>query len=321
MMILVTGGAGFIGSNFIARVLAMEPDCRILCLDKLTYAASGNTAAWLAGLPQVLFVRGDICSRETVYRLFEKERPDYVVHFAAESHVDRSIETPELFLQTNISGTAVLLDACRSYGIRRFHLVSTDEVYGDLPLEEESLSFSEEAPLRPSSPYSSSKAAADLLALAYCRTYGLDITISRCTNNYGPFQHPEKLIPRMIRNAENRLPLPVYGSGANVRDWIYVEDHCAAVLRILLHGRAGSVYNVSAGNALRNIDVVERICDILGADRGLIRFVPDRKGHDLRYAIDSSKLRRELGWEPKTSFAAGLEPTVRWYQAHRDWWE
>lgn len=321
MVILVTGGAGFIGSNFIAYTLRVLPDCRIICLDKMTYAASRNTAAWLDRHPEVLFVKGDICSRETVYSIFERERPDYVVHFAAESHVDRSIEMPERFLQTNIIGTAVLLDACRKYGIKRFHLISTDEVYGDLSLEEKNQSFSEDAPLKASSPYSSSKAGADLLAMAYSRTYGLDITISRCTNNYGPFQHPEKLIPRMILNAEKHLPLPVYGSGANIRDWIYVEDHCAAVLQILLYGRTGSVYNVSAGNSLQNIDVVLQICDILGADRNLIQFVADRKGHDLQYSIDSSKIRRELGWEPKTSFKVGLENTIQWYRNNLTWWD
>lgn len=318
MTLLVTGGAGFIGGNFLRDWHRRHPEDRLICLDKLTYA--GNPAALepLEGSANFRFVLGDIRDREAVGRLLAEERPDAVVHFAAETHVDRSIQGPEAFLETNVMGTAALLDACRERGVRRFHQVSTDEVYGDLPLDRPELAFTEESPLRPSSPYSASKAAADLLALAYRRTYGLDVTVSRCSNNYGPWQHPEKLIPRMISLALADRPLPVYGQGRNVRDWLYVGDHCRAIEQILRRGRAGEVYNVGGGTQLRNIDLVRLLCRELGKPESLIAFVEDRKGHDLRYAVDAGKIRRELGWAPETGFPEGLRRTVRWYLEHGD---
>lgn len=321
MTLIVTGGAGFIGSNFIFYILERHPEDRVVCLDKLTYAGNLATLAPVMKLPNFRFVRADICDRPTVDKLFEEECPDAVVNFAAESHVDRSIDGPEVFLQTNVLGTAVLMDACRTYGLVRFHQVSTDEVYGDLPLDRPDLLFTEETPLHASSPYSASKASADLLALAYHRTYGLPVTISRCSNNYGPYQFREKLIPLMISNALNDKPLPVYGQGLNVRDWLYVEDHCKAIDLILRRGRLGEVYNVGGHNEMRNIDIVKLICRELGRPESLITYVEDRKGHDLRYAIDPSKLRRELGWEPETAFAQGIERTIQWYVEHRNWWE
>ena len=321
MTILVTGGAGFIGANFIFYHLARHPEDRVVCLDKLTYAGNLSTLSPVMDNSQFRFARGDICDREAVNRLFEEERPDCVVNFAAESHVDRSIEDPEVFLRTNILGTAVLMDACREHGTARFHQVSTDEVYGDLPLDRPDLLFTEDTPLRTSSPYSSSKAAADLLALSYHRTYGLPVTISRCSNNYGPYQYREKLIPLMIANALQDTPLPVYGKGLNVRDWLYVEDHCKAIDLILRKGRAGEVYNVGGHNEMRNIDIVRLICRELGKPESLITFVEDRKGHDLRYAIDPGKIHRELGWLPETDFEAGIRRTIRWYLHNRSWWE
>ena len=271
--------------------------------------------------PQFKFYKADICDREAVYRIFEEEKPDIVVNFAAESHVDRSIEDPGVFLQTNIIGTAAMMDACRKNGNIRFHQVSTDEVYGDLPLDRPDLFFTEETPLHTSSPYSSSKASADLLALSYCRTYGLPVTVSRCSNNYGPYHFPEKLIPLMITNALNDKPLPVYGEGLNVRDWLYVEDHCRAIDLILRKGRIGEVYNVGGHNEMRNIDIVKLICKELGKPESLINFVTDRKGHDMRYAIDPTKIHSELGWLPETKFADGLHKTVQWYLDNRAWWE
>ena len=276
MTIIVTGGAGFIGSNFIFHMLRKYPDYRIICLDKLTYAGNLSTLAPVMDNPNFRFVKLDICDREGVYRLFEEEHPDMVVNFAAESHVDRSIENPEVFLQTNILGTQVLMDACRKYGIRRYHQVSTDEVYGDLPLDRPDLFFTEETPIHTSSPYSASKASADLLVLAYHRTYGLPVTISRCSNNYGPYHFPEKLIPLMIANALNDKPLPVYGTGENVRDWLYVEDHCKAIDMILHNGRMGEVYNIGGHNEMRNIDIVKIICKALGKPESLITYVTDR---------------------------------------------
>ena len=316
MRILVTGGAGFIGSNFIFYMLKSHPDCRIICIDKLTYAGNLSTEE-----PRFRFVKADICDRSAVYALFEEEKPDAVVNFAAESHVDRSIEEPEIFLKTNILGTQVLLDACRKFGIGRFHQVSTDEVYGDLPLDRPDLFFTEETPLDPSSPYSSSKASADLLVQAYHRTYGVPVTISRCSNNYGPYHFPEKLIPLMIANALNDKPLPVYGEGLNVRDWLYVEDHCRAIDLILSKGSVGQIYNVGGHNEMRNIDIVRLICRELGKPESLIVHVEDRKGHDLRYAIDPTKISRELGWLPETKFEDGLKKTIRWYLDNRSWWE
>ena len=321
MTLIVTGGAGFIGANYIFYTLARHPEDRVICLDKLTYAGNRATLATLDGKANFSFARVDICDRIAMYQLFEEEKPDAVVNFAAESHVDRSIEGPEIFLQTNILGTATLMDACRKYGNVRFHQVSTDEVYGDLPLDRPDLLFTEETPLHTSSPYSSSKASADLLTLAYHRTYGLPVTISRCSNNYGPYQFPEKLIPLMITNALADKPLPVYGQGLNVRDWLYVEDHCAAIDLILRKGRIGEVYNIGGHNEMRNIDIVKLICKELGKPESLIEFVTDRKGHDLRYAIDAAKLERELGWTPQTMFADGIVKTVGWYVKNREWWE
>lgn len=321
MTIIVTGGAGFIGSNFIFYMLDSYPEDRIVCMDKLTYAGNLSTLASAMDNPHFRFCKIDICDREAVYRLFEEEHPDMVVNFAAESHVDRSIENPEIFLDTNVKGTAVLMDACRKYGIARYHQVSTDEVYGDLPLNRPDLFFTEETPIRTSSPYSSSKASADLLVLAYYRTYGLPVTISRCSNNYGPYQFPEKLIPFMIINALSDKPLPVYGEGVNVRDWLYVKDHCRAIDLIIHKGRVGEVYNVGGHNEMKNIDIVKLICKELGKPESLITHVTDRKGHDLRYAIDPTTIHNELGWLPETKFEDGIKETIRWYLDNRKWWE
>lgn len=321
MTIIVTGGAGFIGSNFIFYMLKTHPDYRIVCLDKLTYAGNLSTLAPIMDNPNFRFVKADICDRKAVYALFEEEHPEIVINFAAESHVDRSIEDPGIFLQTNIIGTATMMDASRDFGVRRYHQVSTDEVYGDLPLDRPDLLFTEETPIRTSSPYSSSKASADLLTLAYHRTYDLPVTISRCSNNYGPYHFPEKLIPLMIANALNDKPLPVYGEGLNVRDWLYVEDHCKAIDRIIHDGRVGEVYNIGGHNEMRNIDIVRLICQELGKPESLITHVTDRKGHDMRYAIDPTKIHRELGWLPETSFAEGIVKTIQWYLDNRSWWE
>ena len=321
MNIIVTGGAGFIGSNFIFHMLEAHPDYRVICLDKLTYAGNLSTRKSVMDIPQFRFAKLDICDREGVDKLFTEENPDMVVNFAAESHVDRSIVDPGVFLQTNVVGTGALMDACRKHNVRRFHQVSTDEVYGDLPLDRPDLLFTETTPLHPSSPYSASKAAADLLALAYHRTYGLPVTISRCSNNYGPYHFPEKLIPLMIINCLNDRPLPVYGEGLNVRDWLYVEDHCKAIDLILHKGRVGEVYNIGGHNEMRNIDIVKLICHELGKPETLITHVTDRKGHDMRYAIDPTKIHRELGWLPETTFQAGIKRTIKWYLDHRDWWE
>lgn len=321
MTLIVTGGAGFIGANFIFYILERYPEDRVVCLDKLTYAGSLTTLAPVMELPNFRFVQADICDREAVDRLLEEERPGAVVNFAAESHVDRSIDGPEVFLRTNVLGTAVLMDACRTHGLVRFHQVSTDEVYGDLPLDRPDLLFTEQTPLRASSPYSASKASADLLALAYHRTYGLPVTISRCSNNYGPYQYREKLIPLMISNALHDRPLPVYGSGLNVRDWLYVEDHCRAIDLILRRGRPGEVYNVGGHNEMRNIDIVKLICRELGRPESLITYVEDRKGHDLRYAIDPSKICQRLGWKSETIFEKGMRKTIQWYLDHQTWQE
>ncbi len=318
MTILVTGGAGFIGANFIFYYLRTHPDCRIICVDCLTYAGNLSTIQTLLGNPQFRFYKVDICDRAAIDVLFQEERPEVVVNFAAESHVDRSIKNPALFLKTNIHGTAVLMDACRKYGVKRYHQVSTDEVYGDLPLDRPDLAFTEQSPLRTSSPYSASKAGADLLVLAYHRTYRLAVTISRCSNNYGPYQFPEKLIPLMITRALKDQLLPVYGDGCNVRDWIYVEDHCKAIDCILQAGQPGEVYNVGSQNEIRNIDIVKRICKELGKPESLITYVPDRKGHDRRYAIHPSKLMH-LGWKSVTPFHVGLQETIRWYIKNMDW--
>ena len=321
MNIIVTGGAGFIGSNFIFYMLDRHPEDRIVCVDSLTYAGNLSTLESVMDHPQFRFVKLDIRDREGADRLFAEESPDMVVNFAAESHVDRSIEDPGIFLETNIMGTAVLMDACRKYGIRRFHQVSTDEVYGDLPFDRPDLFFTEETPIHTSSPYSTSKASADLLVLAYHRTYGLPVTISRCSNNYGPYQFPEKLIPLMIANALHDQPLPVYGEGLNVRDWLYVEDHCKAIDLILRGGRVGQVYNIGGHNEMRNIDIVKLICAELGKPESLITYVTDRKGHDQRYAIDPAKIHAELGWLPETMFKDGIRKTIQWYLDHQEWWE
>ena len=321
MTIIVTGGAGFIGSNFIFYMMKAHPDYRLVCLDKLTYAGNLSTLKSVLDMPSFRFVRGDICDRELVYSLFDEEHPDAVVNFAAESHVDRSILDPSLFLQTNIIGTSVLMDAARRAGNIRFHQISTDEVYGDLPLDRKDLFSTETTPLHTSSPYSSSKAAADLLALSYHRTYGLPVTISRCSNNYGPYHFPEKLIPLMIINALKGKSLPVYGQGINVRDWLYVEDHCRAVDLILHKGRIGEVYNVGGHNEMRNIDIVRIILRQLGKSEDLITFVEDRKGHDLRYAIDPHKISSELGWLPETTFEEGISKTIKWYLDNESWWQ
>ena len=321
MNIIVTGGAGFIGSNFIFHMLKKYPEYRIICVDSLTYAGNLSTLASIMSNPNFRFVKADITDREAIYQLFEEEKPNMVVNFAAETHVDRSIVNPTLFLDTNIKGTAVLMDACREYGIDRYHQVSTDEVYGDLPLDRPDLFFTEETPIHTSSPYSASKASADLLVFAYYRTFGLPITISRCSNNYGPYQFPEKLIPLMINNALKDIPLPVYGTGLNVRDWLYVEDHCKAIDVILHKGKVGEVYNIGGHNEMTCIDIVKIICKELGKPESLIHYVADRKGHDLRYAIDPTKIHRELGWLPETKFAEGIKMTIQWYLNHREWWE
>ena len=321
MKIIVTGGAGFIGSNFVFHMLNKHPDYDIICLDKLTYAGNLSTLASVMDNPHFKFVKLDICDREGVYKLFEEEHPDIVVNFAAESHVDRSIENPEIFLQTNIIGTATLMDACRKYGIKRYHQVSTDEVYGDLPLDRPDLFFTENTPIHTSSPYSSSKAGADLLVLAYHRTYGLPVTISRCSNSYGPYHFPEKLIPLMIINALHAKPLPVYGEGKNVRDWLYVEDHCKAIDLIIHKGKVGEVYNVGGHNEKTNIEIVKIICKELGKPESLITHVEDRKGHDMRYAIDPTKIHNELGWLPETKFEDGIKKTIQWYLDNKEWWE
>jgi dTDP-glucose 4,6-dehydratase len=321
MNILVTGGAGFIGSNFVFYMLNKYPDYRIVCLDLLTYAGNLATLEPVMDNPNFRFVKGDITDRELVTSLFKEERFDYVVNFAAESHVDRSIEDPSIFLKTNILGTQVLMDASRNYGVKRFHQVSTDEVYGDLPLDRPDLFFTEETSIHTSSPYSASKAAADLLVQAYNRTFKSPITISRCSNNYGPYQFPEKLIPLMISRALKDDSLPVYGKGENVRDWLYVEDHCIAIDLILQRGKDGEVYNIGGHNERTNLEVVKTILKELDKPESLITFVKDRAGHDLRYAIDPSKTKRELGWEPTTSFDDGIKQTIKWYLDNRSWWE
>ncbi len=319
MKIVITGGAGFIGGNFVHYMVKKYPNDRLIVLDKLTYA--GNIETLQPVMDKIKFIKGDIADRKAVYKLFEEEKPDMIVNFAAESHVDRSIENPEVFLLTNIMGTQVLMDACRKYGIQRYHQVSTDEVYGDLPLDQPDLFFTEETPIHTSSPYSASKASADLLVQAYGRTYGLPVTISRCSNNYGPYHFPEKLIPLMIVNALNDKPLPVYGNGLNVRDWLYVEDHCKAIDLILHQGKAGEVYNIGGHNEKSNIEIVKIILKLLDKPESLITYVADRKGHDMRYAIDPTKIHRTLGWLPETKFEDGIVKTVQWYLDNRSWWE
>ncbi len=319
MKMLITGGAGFIGSNFIYYMQANYPDSRLVCLDALTYAGRIETLdrAVKDGLK---FVKGDIADRAAVDELFKEEKFDCVINFAAESHVDRSISSPDIFLQTNFMGTASLLDACLKYKVKRFHQVSTDEVYGDLPLDEPNLFFTESTPLQASSPYSASKASADLLTLAYYRTYGLPVTVSRCSNNYGPYQFPEKLIPLMIARALADESLPIYGNGLNVRDWLYVEDHCSALADILFNGTVGEVYNIGGHNERQNIEVVKTILNALNKPESLIAYVADRAGHDRRYAIDPAKIGAELGWQPETDFNTGIQKTVQWYLDNQKWW-
>lgn len=321
MKILVTGGAGFIGSNFVYYELDNYPNDEVICLDKLTYAGNLETLEIAMKNPKFKFVKGDIADRAFVDELFASEKPDVVVNFAAESHVDRSIENPEIFLQTNVIGTSVLMDACRKYGNIRYHQVSTDEVYGDLPLDRPDLFFTETTPLHTSSPYSASKASADLLVQAYYRTYKLPVTISRCSNNYGLYHFPEKLIPLMIANALNDKKLPVYGKGENVRDWLYVEDHCSAIDLIIRKGKIGEVYNIGGHNERTNLEVVKTIIKELGKSEDLIEFVTDRPGHDRRYAIDPTKIHNELGWLPATKFDDGIKKTIDWYLTHKSWWE
>ena len=317
--ILITGGAGFIGSNFLYYMRRMHPGLRMVCVDSLTYAGNIETLKGLEDDKDFRFVRADIRDRDAMDKVFGEEKPEYVVNFAAESHVDRSILNPQLFLETNIIGTSVLLDMSKKYEVRRFHQVSTDEVYGDLPLDRPDLLFTEETPLHTSSPYSSSKAGADLLTMAYMRTYGLPVTISRCSNNYGPYQFPEKLIPLMINNALRGIPLPVYGDGKNVRDWLYVEDHCKAIDMILSKAKDGSVYNVGGHNERANIDIVKLILSEMDRSEDLITFVTDRKGHDRRYAIDPTKISKDLGWTPETPFEKGIRMTIKWYLDNKSW--
>lgn len=321
MKVLVTGGAGFIGGNFVHHMVNKYPDYQIVNLDLLTYAGNLETLKPVEDKPNYKFVKGDIADEAFIMDLFEKEKFDVVVNFAAESHVDRSIEDPGIFVQTNVMGTRVLLDASRKFGVKRYHQVSTDEVYGDLPLDRPDLFFTENTPIHTSSPYSASKASADLFVLAYHRTFGTPVTVSRCSNNYGPYHFPEKLIPLMITNALNDKPLPVYGKGENVRDWLYVEDHCRAIDLIIHKGRVGEVYNVGGHNEMKNIDIVKLICKELGKPESLITHVADRKGHDMRYAIDPTKIHNELGWLPETKFADGIKKTIKWYLDNKEWWE
>jgi len=321
MKILVTGGAGFIGSNFIYYILDKYNNDQVVCLDSLTYAGSLSTLKNALESDRFRFVKGDITDISTVDELFQKEKFDVVVNFAAESHVDRSILNPDVFLKTNILGTQVLMDASRKYEVKRYHQVSTDEVYGDLPLDRPDLFFTEETPIHTSSPYSASKAAADLLAQAYHRTYGLPVTISRCSNNYGPYHFPEKLIPLIISKALRDEKLPVYGTGENVRDWLYVEDHCEAIDLIIRKGKVGEVYNIGGHNEKTNLEVVKTILRELNKPETLIEFVKDRAGHDMRYAINPAKISRELSWEPHTTFDEGIRRTIQWYLDHKYWWE
>jgi dTDP-glucose 4,6-dehydratase len=318
---IVTGGAGFIGSNFVQYEVKNHPEDEIINLDLLTYAGNLESVKPVENAPNYRFVRGDIADREFIFRLFEEEKPDVIVNFAAESHVDRSITDPEIFVRTNVVGTTTLLDACRKYGIRRYHQVSTDEVYGDLPLDRPDLFFTEETPLHTSSPYSSAKASADLFVMAYHRTYGLPVTISRCSNNYGPYHFPEKLIPLVISRALNDEEIPVYGKGENVRDWLYVTDHCSAIDLVVRKGREGEVYNIGGHNERTNLEVVKTILKALNKPESLIKYVTDRPGHDLRYAMDPTKIETELGWKPEYTFDTGIPVTIQWYLDNKDWWE
>lgn len=319
MIHLITGGAGFIGSNYIRYIFAKYPKDKIICIDKLTYAGNYDNVSEFEIDNRFYFERADICDRDAIYKTVKQYAPDCIINFAAESHVDRSIENPELFLKTNIFGTSVLLDAVNHFGIKRFHQISTDEVYGDLPIDRPELKFDESSPIKPSSPYSSSKAAADMLCLAYYRTYKTPVSISRCSNNYGPYQFPEKLIPLMICNARDNKPLPVYGDGENVRDWIYVCDHCCAVDAIVRSGKIGEIYNIGGDSEKSNIEVVKAILKSLSKPNSLITYVKDRPGHDRRYAINAEKLKDELGWKPDMNFSEGIKQTIKWYCDNMDW--
>lgn len=321
MNIIVTGGAGFIGGNFMHYMVNKYPEDKIICIDSLTYAGNMETLDPIKDKANYKFYKVDITDRKSIYEIFEQEKPDYCVNFAAESHVDRSLENPELFLKTNVLGTQVLMDACRKYGIKRYHQVSTDEVYGDLPLDRLDLQFDETYPIKTSSPYSASKASADLLVMAYHRTFKLPCTISRCSNNYGPYHFPEKLIPLMISRALNDEKLPVYGEGKNVRDWLFVLDHCRAIDMIIRDGKDGEVYNIGGHEEKANIDIVKIILKKLNKPESLIEFVKDRPGHDLRYAMNPSKIEKELGWKPSVTFDEGIDKTIEWYLDNKTWWE
>ncbi len=321
MKICITGAAGFIGGNFAHYWFNHYPNDQIIAVDALTYAGNLATLKPLMDQANFTFVKADITDGSTMDHLFEQYHFDVVVNFAAETHVDRSVVDPAVFLKTNILGVQVLMDLCRKYDVKRFHQVSTDEVYGDLPLDRPDLLFTESTPLHTSSPYSASKASADLLVNAYVRTYGLKATISRCSNNYGPYQFPEKLIPLMIQRALNDESLPVYGQGTNVRDWLHVYDHCSAIDLIIHNGKEGEVYNIGGHNERNNLEVVKTILKQLGKDESLIHFVKDRPGHDLRYAIDPTKMEKELGWKPVYTFDKGIKETIDWYLSNKDWWE
>ncbi len=318
MKLLITGGAGFIGSNFIRYILNRYPTYKVVNVDKLTYAGNLENLTEVQSHPNYVFEKTDICHRESIERIIEQYEIDAIIHFAAESHVDRSILGAADFIQTNVVGTCVLLDCAKKYSLKRFVQISTDEVYGSLG---PTGYFTETTPLHPNSPYSASKASADMLALAYHHTYGLPVLITRCSNNYGPYQFPEKLIPLMIANALNDKPLPVYGDGLNVRDWLHVYDHCTAIDLVFHKGRLGEVYNIGGNNEKKNIEIVRLILRYLNKPESLITFVKDRPGHDRRYAIDSSKIKQELGWKPSYTFEQGIQETIQWYVAHQEWWE
>lgn len=316
---LITGGAGFIGGNFLLTMVKKYPLDRWVCLDALTYAGDTKKLEPIMGLDNFRFVKGNICGKEVVNALFEEEKFDYVINFAAESHVDRSIDDPDIFLRSNLLGVEVLLNAARKYGIKRFHQVSTDEVYGDLPLEGDISTFTEDSSLHPSSPYSASKAAADLLVLAYARTYNLPVSISRCSNNYGPYQYPEKLIPLVIERALHNEPVLIYGTGLNLRDWLDVKEHNRAIDLIVRQGRAGQIYNIAGKNEMQNIEMVKKILKALQKPESLIQYTNDRAGHDRRYSMDVSKIQKELHWQNETNFEESLLSTIQWNIDNQEW--
>lgn len=318
MNFLITGGAGFIGGNYCHYAVTKYPEHHFICLDALTYAGNLSTLAPVMDKPNFTFVKGDISDKNDVESVFKQFAFDYVINFAAESHVDNSIANPSLFVKTNVFGTQILMDACLKYNVKRFHQVSTDEVYGQLPIDRTDMMFTEQSSLNPSSPYSASKASADLLALAYHKTYGLDVTISRCSNNFGPYQSPEKLVPLAISNALENKSVPIYGDGKNVRDWIYVYDHCTAIDAIVINGECG-IYNVGGHNEKNNLSLVKRVLDLLGKPHSLLKFVADRPAHDVRYAIDCTKLQTQLGWKPQFDFDTALQHTVNWNKQNTDW--